>query len=78
MGSLIELGDHAGAELLWRKYADRMRGETAYQDMLKMFYKTGERQKFEDILDDLRHNRQVRLSPKGLEQLRYWTARLGN
>lgn len=78
LSSLIELGNYADAELFWQEHADRMRSETAYHDMLRMFYKTGERQKFEDILDDLRHNRQVRLSPKGLEQLRYWTVRLGN
>lgn len=74
--SLVELGRYADAEHLWREHADRMRSEASYQDMLKMFYQTGERQKFEDILDDLRKNKQVRLSPKGLEQLRYWTARL--
>lgn len=53
-----------------------MRSEAAYQDMLKMFYQAGERQKLEDLLDDLRKNKQVRLSSKGLEQLRYWTKRL--
>ena len=74
--SLVELGRYADAERLWREHADRMRSEASYRDMLKMFYQTGERQKFQDILDDLRKNRQVRLSPKGLEQLRYWTARL--
>ena len=74
--SLVELGRYADAERLWREHADRMRSEASYRDMLKMFYQTGERQKFQDILDDLRKNRQVRLSPKGLEQLRYWMARL--
>ena len=75
---LVELGRHKDAEFLWQKYADRMRSETAYQHMLKMFYQAGERQKFEDILDDLRKNRQIRLSPKGLEQLRYWMNRLAS
>lgn len=76
LSSLVELGRYEDAELFWQRYADRMRSEASYQDMLKMFYEAGERQKFENILDDLRKNRQVRLSPKGLEQLRYWTARL--
>lgn len=76
LSCLVELGRNNDAELLWQEYADRMRSEAAYQDMLKMFYKTGKRQKFEAILDDLRQNKQVRLSPKGLEQLRYWTNRL--
>lgn len=76
LGSLVELGQYADAELLWQKYADRMRSEAVYQDMLKMFYQMGERQKFEGILDDLRKNKHIRLSPKGLEQLRYWTGRL--
>ena len=76
LGSLVELGQYADAENLWKRYADRMRSEAAYEDMLKMFYQTGERQKFEGILDDLRKNKQVRLSPKGLEQLRYWMSRL--
>lgn len=75
LNSLVELGRYADAELLWQKYADRMRSETVYQNMLKMFYQTGEQQKFENILDDLRKNKQIRLSPKGLEQLRYWMGR---
>lgn len=76
LGSLVELGQYADAELLWQRYADRMRSEDVYQDMLRMFYQMGERQKFEGILNDLRKNKQIRLSPKGLEQLRYWTSRL--
>ena len=76
LSSLVELGRYAEAELLWQEYAERMRSEEAYRDMLKMFYQAGERQKFEDILDDLRKNKQVRLSSRGLEQLRYWTKRL--
>ncbi len=76
LSSLAALGRCGDAETLWRMYADRMRSEAAYRDMLKLFYQAGDRQKFEAILMDLRQNRQVRLSPKGLEQLRYWTARL--
>ena len=76
LNALVELGRSRDAELLWRGHGSRMQSEAAYQDMLKMFYQMGERQKFEEILDDLRRNRQIRLSPKGLEQLRYWTARL--
>lgn len=76
LGSLVELGRSRDAELLWQGYADRMRSEAAYQHMLKMYYQAGERQKFEAILEDLRRNRQIRLSPKGLEQLRYWRSRL--
>lgn len=76
LNSLVELGRSREAELLWQSCADRMRSEAAYQDMLRMFYRSGERQKFEDILEDLRRNKQIRLSPGGLEQLRYWTNRL--
>lgn len=76
LSSLVALGRYGEAEGLWQVYADRMRSEAAYQNMLKMFYETGNRQKFEAVLDDLRKNRQIRLSPKGLEQLRYWMARL--
>lgn len=76
LSSLVELGRYTDAELLWQRYADRIRSEAAYRDMLKMFYQVGERQKFENILDDLCKNKQIRLSPKGLEQLRYWTRRL--
>lgn len=74
--SLVELGRYAEAEQLWQAYKNRMRSETAYQIMLKMFYRTGDRQKFESVLNDLRQNRQVRLSPEGLDQLRYWSKRL--
>lgn len=76
LSCLVALGRYEDAEGLWQTYADRMRSEAAYQNMLKMFYQVGDRQKFEAILEDLRQNRQVRLSPKGLEQLRYWMARL--
>lgn len=76
LNALVELGRNRDAELLWQGHAKRMQSEAAYQDMLKMFYQAGERQKFEEILNDLRRNRQIRLSPKGLEQLRYWTNRL--
>lgn len=76
LSSLVALGRYKDGEGLWQTYTDRMRSETAYQNMLKMFYQVGDRQKFEAILDDLRKNRQIRLSHKGLEQLRYWMARL--
>lgn len=76
LSSLVDLGQYADAELLWQRYSDRIRSESVYQNMLKMFYQMGERQKFEGILDDLRKNKQIRLSPKGLEQLRYWISRL--
>lgn len=76
LDSLIELGQYGDAELLWQNHSERMRSESVYHDMLKMFYKMGERQKFKGILDDLRKNRQIRLSSHGLEQLRYWTNRL--
>ena len=76
LSALVALRRYEEAEGLWQTYADRMRSESSYQDMLKMFYQAGDRQKFEAILEDLRQNRQVRLSPKGLEQLRYWMARL--
>lgn len=76
LGALVELGRNEDAELLWERYADRMRGEAAWRNMMKMYYRTGERQKFEDLLEDLRKNKQIRLSPKGLEQMRYWTRRL--
>lgn len=77
LGALVELGRNEDAEYLWQNYADRMRSEDAYRNMLNMFYRAGERQKFEDILNDLCRNKQIRLSPKGLEQLRYWRDRLG-
>lgn len=76
LNALVELGRYADAEHLWQEHADRIRSEATYQSMLKMFYRAGERQKFEDLLNDLCKNRQIRLSPKGLEQLRYWRTRL--
>lgn len=76
LGSLVALGCRDEAERLWVQHADRMRSETAYREMLRLYYDAGDRQKFEDILNDLRENRQVRLSPNGLEHLRYWAARL--
>lgn len=76
LDALIELGQYAQAELLWQGHSDRLQSEAAYHDMLKMFYQMGERKEFESVLDELRKNRQVRLSPRGLERVRYWTERL--
>lgn len=78
LDSLVELGRYAQAEGLWQAHKGRMKSEASYQGMLKMFYQMGDRQKFENILEDLQQNRQVRLSPEGLEQLRYWSSRLAN
>lgn len=78
LACLVALGRQAEAERLWQRQGDRMRSETAYREMLKLYHDAGDRQKFEDILDDLRKNRQVRLSPDGLEQLRYWMGRLAS
>ncbi len=78
LNSLVELGRYTDAERLWQERADQIRSEAVYHSMLNMFYRTGEPQKFEDILNDLCKNRQVRLSPKGLEQLRYWKGRLSD
>ena len=72
----MELERYEDAERFWQMHADRMRNEDAYRDMMKMFYQKGDRAQFEEILDDLRKNRQVRLSSQGLEQLRYWAMRL--
>lgn len=76
LSSLVELGRYADAELFWQKYAEQIRSEATYSYMLKMFYRSGERQKFKELLEDLCKNRQIRLSSKGLEQLRYWMNRL--
>ena len=76
LDALAELGRREDAERLWREHGDRMRSEAAYHSMLKMFYRMGDRQKFKALLDDLCQNKQVRLSHKELEQLRYWKNRL--
>lgn len=76
LDSLVELGRFEDAEALWRDHADRMRSEAVYDSLLGMFYRMGDRRKFEDVMDDLCKNREVRLTPNGLEQLRYWTDRL--
>lgn len=68
LASLVELGRCEDAERLWQEHADRMRSEAAYRSMLKMFYRMENRQKFKALLEDLCQNKQVRLSPKGLEQ----------
>lgn len=73
---LIDLENYGAAEHLWETSADRMRSEATYTYMLKMFYSLGQRAKFQACLNDLRRNKQVRLSSQGLEQLRYWSDRL--
>lgn len=76
LDALVELGRYADVEHFWQERPERMWNEAVYQKILKMFYRTGERQKFEDCLEELKRNRQIRLSAQGLEQLRYWKNRL--
>lgn len=76
LSALAELGRYEDAERLWQKKAAHIRSEASYRIMLKMFYQAGEREKFDHCLGDLRKDRQIRLSPEGLEQLRYWVSRL--
>lgn len=76
LDALIKLERYHTAELLWNNHADTMRSEAAYNSMLSMYYQQGNRQQFEKTLSSLRNNRQIRLSPQGLEQLRYWSERL--
>lgn len=78
LASLVELGRWDEAERLWRQHGDRMQSEAAFREMLKLHYNAGDRQKFEDVLAELCENRQVRLTPSGLEQLRYWMGRLAS
>lgn len=76
LSALVELAQYEDAQRLWEERADHMRSEIAYQNMLKMFYQMKDRQKFEELINDLRKNNQVRLSCQGLDQLRYWIRRL--
>lgn len=75
---LMELRHYDEAERLWQDKADMLSSEGAYRVMLNMFYKLGERKKFEDCLESLCKNRKIHLSPAGLEELRYWKRRLKN
>lgn len=76
LNSLVELGRYGPAQLLWQKYGNEMHSEAAYHSMLKMFYLMGDRENFENILNDLRNDKRVRLSAKGLEKVRYLINRL--
>lgn len=76
LAALVELGSYGEAERFWQEQAAHLQSEAAYQNMLKLFYQAGEREKLENCLEELRKNRQIRLSAQGLEQLRYWTNRL--
>lgn len=75
---LIDLERYADAELFWKTNRDRMGSEVSYQEMLKMYYQRGDRKNFEKVFSDLRQRRDIRLSPAGLEQLRYWSVRLAD
>lgn len=76
--ALINEGSYTEAEGLWNKAAPRLRTEPAYQDMLAMYYKLQDRQKFQRVLDDLRNNDDIRVSSTGREQMKYWSKRLAN
>lgn len=76
--AFADLDKPRDAERVWNKYKDKLMSENTYHIMLKMYYDEGNRQKFEEILADLRKNRQIRLSTDGLERLRYWTRRLNH
>lgn len=73
--ALVELARYEEAQRLWNERGDHMRSEIAYQKMFKMFYQMNDREGFEELLNDLQKNNQVRLSCQGLDRLRYWIHR---
>lgn len=69
---LIELGKHEEAGEFYNRNRDKCRNEKAYRKLLQMFYEDGKKEEFYTMINQLRDDQQVRLSPEGLNDLRFW------
>lgn len=69
---LVELGQFDVAEGFWDRERDKVRSEKCYMKMMELFYQKREHEKFKKCMEELRQDRQVRLSTQGLSGLRYW------
>lgn len=77
LNALIEQGKIEEAEAVWKDPLTK-KSEESYKEMLALYYKTGQRDKFEGALKALAKSGDIRLSSTGLEQLRYWFHRLAS
>lgn len=71
----VELDNRQRAEQFFRESRDLVRSEKCYEKMIEMFYQKREKEKFAKCLQELREDKQIRLSAQGLDKLRYWMQR---
>lgn len=72
---LVDLGEDAQAVRFWEERREQVKSEETYMKMLELFYNTSDNGRFLTCLRQLQSDRDVGLSPQGLERLRYWMAR---
>lgn len=69
---LIDLKQYEEAEHFYHLHINKCRNETAYCKILQMYYEARRKEKFYEILNQLRMDKEVRLSQEGLNSLRFW------
>ncbi len=71
----VELDNRQRAEQFFSENRDLVRSEKCYEKMIEMFYQKREKEKFAQCVQELREDKQIRLSAQGLDRLRYWMQR---
>ena len=72
---LVESGQTQKAERIWNEEREKVKSERCYMKMIEMYYQQRNKEKFRQCMNELRADKQVRLSAQGLEVLRYWMQR---
>lgn len=72
---LVELEEYEAAEQFWAQHRDQVKSEAAYLKMMELFHQKEDWAGLRDCVAQLQADREVRLSARGLEQLRYWRGR---
>ncbi len=72
---LVELEEYEAAERFWAQHRDQVKSEAAYLKMMELFHQKGDWAGLRACVVQLQADQEVRLSARGLEQLRYWRGR---
>ena len=72
---LVELEEYEAAEQFWAQHRDRVKSEAAYLKMMELFHQKEDWAGLRACVTQLQADREVRLTARGLEQLRYWRGR---
>lgn len=69
---LVDLKEYKKVIDFWNIHKEKLKNETTYFDMLRVFYLEKDRESFEKCLSELMNDKSIQLSSEGLSKLRYW------